>query len=67
MSRHCPGGVISRRDGAADPFRTTHAFRRKAESLGAAVIEGCRAISLRRIGGTWRVETTTGPLEAPRW
>ena len=27
VSDHCPGGVVSRRDGAADPFRTTQAFR----------------------------------------
>ena len=36
----CPGGVVSRRDGAADPFRTTQAFRRKAIALGARIREG---------------------------
>ena len=35
VSDDCPGGVVSRRDGAADPFRTTQAFRRKAIALGA--------------------------------
>ncbi len=35
VSDHCPGGVVSRRDGAADPFRTTQAFRRRAVSGGA--------------------------------
>ena len=34
VSDDCPGGVVSRRDGAADPFRTTQAFRRKAEVAG---------------------------------
>jgi sarcosine oxidase, subunit beta len=29
--------VVSRRDGAAIPFRTTQAFRRKAEALGAVI------------------------------
>ncbi len=28
----CPGGIVSRRDGAAIPFKTTQAFRRKAEA-----------------------------------
>ena len=40
VSDHCPGGVVSRRDGAADPFRTTQAFRRRAVEKGAEVIEG---------------------------
>jgi len=35
VSDDCPGGVVSRRDGAADPFRATQAFRRKAVALGA--------------------------------
>ena len=26
VADHCPGGVVSRRDGAADPFRTTQAL-----------------------------------------
>ena len=34
VSDHCPGGVVSRRDGAADPFRTTQAFRRRAVERG---------------------------------
>jgi len=34
VADHCPGGIVSRRDGAADPFRTTQALRRKAIALG---------------------------------
>jgi sarcosine oxidase, subunit beta len=64
LSRHCRGGLIARGDGFADPARTTRAFRRKAESLGVTFREGCRAVSLRQIGGAWEVETSTGPLRA---
>ena len=34
VSDDCPGGVISRRDGAAIPLRATQAFKLKAQSLG---------------------------------
>src|SRR4030095_9978591 len=66
VSDHCPGGVVSRRDGAADPFRTTQAFRRRAVERGAEVIEGVRVTGLARTGTTWRVETSDGPIEAPK-
>jgi sarcosine oxidase subunit beta len=65
VSDACPGGVVSRRDGAADPFRTTQAFRRKAVALGATVIEGVRVTELARRGGTWHVATSAGDFEAP--
>ena len=61
----CPGGIVSRRDGAADPFRTTQAFRRKAVALGATVMEGVRVAGLERHGGVWRVATSAGEFEAP--
>src|SRR5262245_22176756 len=66
VSEHCPGGVVSRRDGAADPFRTTQAFRRRAIERGAEVIEGVTVTGLSRAGGIWRVETSDGPIEAPK-
>ncbi|MBS0223588.1 MAG: FAD-binding oxidoreductase [Proteobacteria bacterium] len=66
VSDHCPGGVVSRRDGAADPFRTTQAFRRRAIEKGAEVIEGVTVTGLSRIGTQWRVETSDGPIEAPK-
>lgn len=65
VSGTCPGGVVSRRDGAANPFRTTQAFRRKAISLGANVIEGVTVTGLVRQNGTWRVSTSAGSFEAP--
>ena len=66
VSEHCPGGVVSRRDGAADPFRATQAFRRKAVEKGAEVIEGVTVTGLERVGDVWRVETSDGPIEAPK-
>lgn len=65
VSDSCPGGVVSRRDGAAIPFRTTQAFRRKAILLGAEVLEGVTVTALTRQGGAWRVATTAGTFEAP--
>jgi sarcosine oxidase subunit beta len=66
VADHCPGGVVSRRDGAADPFRTTQAFRRKAVSLGVQVREGVTVTGLKRNGNVWRVETSAGAFEAPK-
>jgi len=65
VSDACPGGIVSRRDGAADPFRTTQAFRRKAVALGAEVLEGVRANGIERRDGVWHVATTAGDFEAP--
>ena len=65
VSDACPGGVVSRRDGAADPFRTTQAFRRKAIALGATVLEGVRVTALERRAGVWRLSSSAGALEAP--
>jgi sarcosine oxidase subunit beta len=66
VSDHCPGGIVSRRDGAADPFRTTQAFRRKAVSLGAQIHEGVAVTGVQRHGASWRLETTAGPFEAAK-
>jgi sarcosine oxidase subunit beta len=65
VSDACPGGVVSRRDGAADPFRTTQAFRRRAIALGATVLEGVRATGFERRAGMWRVSSSAGEFEAP--
>jgi sarcosine oxidase subunit beta len=47
-------------DGSALPFRTTQAFRRKAESLGARFVEGASVHSASRVGGEWRLLTKNG-------
>lgn len=65
ISSHCAGGLVSRRDGAALPFRTTLAFKRKAERLGVGFFEGARVSGLAREAGVWRVATDRGSFEAP--
>ncbi|MBS0536045.1 MAG: FAD-binding oxidoreductase [Proteobacteria bacterium] len=65
VSDYCPGGIVSRRDGAADPFRTTQAFRRRAIESGARLREGVRVLNIARRAGIWHVATTDGEFEAP--
>lgn len=48
VAESCTGGIISRRDGAAQPARTTSAFRRRAAQLGATIIEGASAGNVRK-------------------
>lgn len=60
------GGLIAREDAAADPYRTTLAFRMKAESLGARYLEGVRVLQVARRDGQWRVETDAGTYTAPQ-
>ena len=64
IAPHCVGGIVSRGDGAALPFRTTLAFKRKAESLGVQFHEGTRAGGLRRGDGVWEVASDQGTFEA---
>ena len=65
IGEHCVGAIICRRDGAALPFRTTLAFRRKAETLGTRFFEATRADTIARNDGVWRVTTDHGVFEAP--
>jgi sarcosine oxidase, subunit beta len=65
VAETCPGGVVSRRDGAADPLRSTQAIRRKAERLGARVIEGVRVERIEKDGANWRVEAGGAVYRAP--
>jgi sarcosine oxidase subunit beta len=64
LARHCLGGLIAERDGAALPYQTTAAFRRKAESLGQRFFEGIRAQRVQRTGEVWSVDTDRGPFAA---
>ncbi len=64
----CPsvvGGIVSRRDGYANPYRTTMAFSLKAQSLGARIIESTRVTSVRRCGQAWNISTTNGTFASP--
>jgi sarcosine oxidase, subunit beta len=64
VAEHCPGGIVSRRDGAADPFRTTQAIRRAAIANGARFVEGQCVESIERRGGTWSVRTRQASYQA---
>jgi sarcosine oxidase subunit beta len=66
VSPHCVGGLVSRDDGAALPYRTTLAFKRAAERHGAVFREGVRAREVKREGGMWQVASGTERFEAPR-
>lgn len=66
VSETCAGGVVSRRDGAAIPLRTTQAFKRKAQERGADIREGAHVERVLRNGKAWRVETDAGSFTAPR-
>lgn len=65
VAESSPGGIVSRRDGAADPFRTTQAFRRAALARGARMCEGAAATGLARRGDVWQVTAGDGTYEAP--
>jgi sarcosine oxidase subunit beta len=65
VAPHCPGGIVSRRDGAADPFRTTEAFRRKAMQLGQRILSGVAVRQVVRRGNGWCLETSAGVFQAP--
>jgi sarcosine oxidase, subunit beta len=62
LARHCAGALLAERDGAAHPYRTTRAFRRKAEALGQRFLEGTRVQDISREGDAWKVETSAGRL-----
>ncbi|CCD88365.1 SoxB protein [Bradyrhizobium sp. ORS 285] len=65
VAESCPGGVVSRRDGAAQPAKATTAFRRKAEQLGAIVREGVAATNIRKDGKLWHVDVGAETFAAP--
>lgn len=65
VSPHCVGGIVSRADGAALPFRTVLAFRNAAIRLGATFLEGRPAGLPERRGGLWRVKVGDETHEAP--
>jgi sarcosine oxidase subunit beta len=65
ISRHCVGAMICRDDGAANPFRTVTAFRRKATELGAEIRSGMAVTGLSQKAGIWSVEAGRGRIEAP--
>ena len=65
LSRHCVGGLVARRDGFAQPYQTTKAFRDKAASLGVRFLEHTRVLGVERKAGDWIAETDGGRFAAP--
>jgi sarcosine oxidase, subunit beta len=65
VADHCVGGIVSRGDGAALPFRTVTAFRRAAERHSARFIEDAPVTRLERQGAVWRVTAGGETHEAP--
>lgn len=66
LAPHCVGGILCERDGFAEPYRTTLAFRRAALALGAEMVEGARVTHLERRDGLWRLRCANGAQhEAP--
>jgi sarcosine oxidase, subunit beta len=63
ISQAAIGGLISRRDGHANPAASTRAFREAAKAAGAIIIENCRVLGLREISTGWKVETSTGAYQ----
>ena len=63
LATHCVGGLISRRDGHASPYRTSQAFRLKAQRDGVRFQENTRVRGLTQTSAGWRVETLTGAVE----
>ncbi|MGO6747732.1 NAD(P)/FAD-dependent oxidoreductase [Rhizobium ruizarguesonis] len=59
------GGLISRRDGHANPANTARAFRNAAEVAGVRILEGCELGELTPPRGSrWHATTSVGHLEA---
>ncbi|MGQ3215844.1 NAD(P)/FAD-dependent oxidoreductase [Shinella sp.] len=65
LSRTALGGLISRRDGHANPANAARAFRKAAEATGVRIIEQCKVHDLApQPAGGWRAETDAGAIEA---
>lgn len=62
LARHCLGALHVADDGHADPTRTTRAFARRAQELGARIWSPCRAAPPQPAGSGWRVPTDRGPV-----
>jgi len=53
LAPHCVGAIHVPDDGAADPYRTTHAFAARARAEGVEIVEGEGVTGLDRRGGAW--------------
>lgn len=60
VADHCLGALHVDGDGSAQPFRTTQAFRRRAEKLGVRFEEETPVEHVSRATDGWRVSTPIG-------
>ena len=64
-SESCIGALHVDGDGAASPFRTTMAFKRRAEAYGVEFEEGMPVIKVNRQSHNWILETPTERFVTP--
>lgn len=64
-SSHIKGALVARADGHADPYRTTMAFKTRAEMEGVRFREHTRALDIERRGDLWCVQSDAGRYDAP--
>lgn len=58
VASHCVGALACDGDGAADPYRTLTAWRRRSQREGARWIEGVRVTDIETMPGEgWRLRT----------
>jgi len=65
LARNCIAGIFSPECGYAQPARTVHGFRAKAERHGAQFFNSSRITNARRRGRVWEVSTAKDVFEAP--
>ena len=58
------GGLVSRRDGHANPAHTARVFRLAAETAGVEIREGCTVNGILPTSDGWRTETDRGVLKS---
>jgi len=67
ISRSALGGLISRRDGHANPAASARAFQEAAKRAGVRLVQNCRVVGLERAAGEgWKVDTSSGSFSANR-
>ena len=64
LARHCVGAILCTGDGAANPFLTVQAFRRRAMDHGVDLRERTPVADFHRVNGVWRVEAGRETVEA---
>ena len=65
LAPHCVGAMVVDGDGAADPYRTSHAFGAAARAAGVAIEEGEAVAGLDWSAGAWTVSGDRARYRAP--